>query len=137
MSLRVRRPKGLERRHSEAHHAAGLVDLAGGVPAAHGEDTRRRQALEEDPPGLDRVEAVLRQGEGAGARGRPGVDQAHLDDVEGALGAGEPASRLIDLEGEAGLPTDGGVVREAPGQQVDEDRVDLDADHFGDTEQAR
>ena len=95
---------GLKRRRREAHHAAGLVDLAGRVPAADREHARRRQALQEDLPGLDRVEAVLRQREGAGARGGPGVDQAHLDDVEGALGTGKPASRLVDLEGDARQP---------------------------------
>ena len=69
------------------------------------------QTLKEDPPSLDGVETVLRQGEGAGSGGGPGVDQTHLDDVEGAISTGKPASRLVDLEGEAGLTADGGVIR--------------------------
>ena len=87
-----------QRRDGKADQTPGLVHFAGRIPAAHREQAVRIEPAEKALPGLDRVEAVLGQREGAGARRRPGVDQAHLYDVEGAWRACEPAACLVDLE---------------------------------------
>ena len=76
-----------ECRDAKADQSPGLVHLAGRVPAAHREQAARVEPIEKALPGLNRIETVLRESEGAGSRRRPGIDQAHLDDIEGARGA--------------------------------------------------
>src|SRR5919199_5214074 len=78
-------------------------------------------------PTFNGVEPVLREREGTGPRCRPGIHQAHFDQVEPFLCAGEPAARLIDEEtcsGDVGQPV---VVAELSGQPPDENRIELDA----------
>src|SRR5262245_35711695 len=68
-------------RDGKADHSAGLVHFATRVPAAHREQAVRVEPAEKALPGLDRVKTVFREREGAGAGRRPGIDEAHLDDV--------------------------------------------------------
>src|SRR3954447_7591141 len=135
MSLCIADPEILKRRDRQADHAPRLVDLAGPMPAVYREDAVRIQSFEEDPPSLQGIEPVLGQRERASSGGRPGVDQAHLDDVEGSTGAGKPAPRLINREGDPGLARDNCVVCEAAREEIDKDRFDLNADYFGETKQ--
>ena len=55
----------------QAHHAPGLLDLAGRVPAAHGEHAIGRQPLEEDAPGLARCRGRSRSRSRRPRRSRP------------------------------------------------------------------
>ena len=87
-------------------------------------------------PGLDGVKTILREREGAGARRRPGIDQAHLDDIEGAPGACKPAARLVDLELHPIQRRDRRIAGKLALQDVDDDRIDLDARHIPQPEEA-
>ena len=85
-------------RHGKADQSPGLVHFARRIPAAHREQAVHIEPTEKAPPCLDRIKAVLGEREGAGTRRRPGIDQAHLDDIERAWCACKPAARLVDLE---------------------------------------
>ena len=123
-------------RDGQADHSAGLVHFAKRVPAAHGEQAVRVEPAKKALPGLDRVKTVLREREGAGARRRPGIDEAHLDDVEEARRARKPAACLVHFELHAIQCRDRGVVGKAALQEIDDDRVDLDARHIPYAEEA-
>ena len=83
-----------ERAHGERHQPLDLAVRVPEIPAAHRHDARGGEVIEKHAPGFQGVERVLRQREAARVRGRPGVDQAHLDDVEALGMAREPAARL-------------------------------------------
>jgi hypothetical protein len=69
---------------TSVHQSPGLVHFARRIPAAHCEQAVRIEPTEKAPPCLDRLKTVLSEREGAGTRRRPGIDQAHLDDIESA-----------------------------------------------------
>ena len=121
----------------QADDTAELDRRARRVPTGHREQAVRRERREKGLPALDGIEPVLREREGAGAGGRPGVDHAHLDQVEFLLGPREPAPAVVDHEaharkvGDAGISPQLGRVRE----EVDEDRIELDAGDVAESEQ--
>src|SRR5439155_13217773 len=94
------------------------------------------QRTDKVAPSLDRVEAVFRQRIGPDPGRSPGIDHAHLDEVETLFRAGEPAARFIDMKmkagqlGQSGEPGKGLPLR----QQVDEDRVELDPGDIAEAE---
>src|SRR4029078_11574645 len=87
-----------KRRDGKADQSPGLVHFARRIPAAHREQAVRIEPLEKAPPCLDRIKDVLCEREGSRTRRRPGIDQAHLDDIERVWCACKPAARLVDLE---------------------------------------
>src|ERR1700735_2593580 len=95
----------------KAEPSSGLVHFARRIPAAHREQAVRIEPTEKAPPCLDRIKAILSEREGAGTRRCPGVDQAHLDDIERAWCACKPAARLVDLELDPIQYPDRGIVR--------------------------
>ena len=121
---------------AKADQSPGLVHFARRVPAAHREQAAWVEPTEKALPGLDRVKTILREREGAGARRRPGIDEAHLDDIEGARCARKPAARLVDFELHSIQCRDRGVIGKATLQDVDDDRIDLDARHVTQAEEA-
>src|SRR5262245_47257489 len=129
MSLRFGHAKPQEGGDTQAQQATRFGGVLGLVPTTNGVHATRGQAAEKMPPRFDRIEAVLAEGEGPGARGCPGVDQTHLNDVERLVGAGKPAAALIDDQLDPVEAIKPGEVCEARfrGQELDEDRVDLDA----------
>ena len=82
------------------------------------------------------IAAVLGEREGSGTRRRPGIDQAHLDDIESAWCACKPAARLVDLELHPIQYRDRCIVRKVMLQDVDDDRIDLDACYVTNAEEA-
>src|SRR3954454_448219 len=78
-------------------------------------------------PAFNSVETVLRERECTSPGGRPGVDQAHFDQVEPFLCASEPAARLVHEEMGSGNIGQLVVVAKLPSQPLDEDRIELDA----------
>ena len=123
-------------RNGKADQSPGLVHFTGRVPAAHREQPVGIKPIEKALPCLDRVETILREREGAGSRRRPGIDEAHLDDIEGAWCARKPAARLVDLELHPIQCRDRCIVGKVMLQDVDDDRIDLDARHVTQTEEA-
>src|SRR3984957_19944740 len=107
-------------RDGEAHQSPGLIHFARRVPAAHSEQPVRIEPTEKAPPRLDRIKAILSEREGAGTRRRPGIDQAHLDDIERAWCARNPAARLVDLELHPIQYPDRGIVRKVVLQDLDD-----------------
>ena len=92
--------------------------------------------MEECSPAFEGVEAVFAEAEGSCSGGGPGVDHAHLDEVEFFVGAGEPTAGVVDVELEVG---DGAEVAEVAedgvaGVEVDEDGIEFDAGDVGDAE---
>src|SRR5580704_12844481 len=67
--------------------------------------------------------AVLGEREGAGTRRRPGIDQAHLNDIESAWCACKPAPRPAALELHPIQYRDRCIVRKVMLQDVDDDRI--------------
>ena len=126
-----------QRGDGQADDAAELDRRTRRVPPGHGEQAVRRERREKSLPALDRIEPVLREREGAGAGGRPGVDHAHFDQVEFLRGPREPAPTVVDHEaharevGNAGVGAQLGGIRE----QVDEDGIELDAGDVAEPEQ--
>jgi hypothetical protein len=123
-------------RNGKANQSPGLVHFARRIPAAHREQAVRIEPTEKAPPCLDRIKAILSEREGAGTRRRPGIDQAHLDDIERAWCACKPAARLVDLELHPIQYRDRCIVRKVMLQDVDDDRIDLDACYVTDAEEA-
>src|SRR4029079_3667525 len=74
--------------------------------------------------------------EAASTRRRPGIDQAHLDNIERVWCACKPAARLVDLELHPIQYRDRCIVRKVMLQDVDDDRIDLDACYVTDAEEA-
>ena len=52
----------------------------------------------EDPPSVDRVKGVFREGHGASGCCGPGVDQRGLYEIEAFVGARQVATSLIGME---------------------------------------
>ena len=123
-------------RDGKADQSPGLVHFARRIPAAHRKQAVRIEPTEKAPPCLDRIKTVLGEREGAGTRRRPGIDQAHLDDIESAWCACKPAARLVDLELHPIQYRDRCIVRKVMFQDVDDDRIDLDACHVTQAEEA-
>ena len=74
---------GVEQRGCcQADHASGLVHVARAVPAADREHAIIVDGPEKGAPAFQRIEAVFAQAEGTGAGRCPGVDHAHLHQVE-------------------------------------------------------
>ena len=107
------------------------------MPTGYGEQAIRIQCREKCLPALDGIEPVLRERKCAGAGGGPGIDHAHFDQVELLLGPREPAPAVVDHEahsrevGDASVGAQLGRIRE----EVDEDRIELDAGNVAEPEQ--
>ena len=123
-------------RDGKADQSPGFVHFARCIPAAHRKQAVRIDPTEEALPCLHSIKAVLSEREGAGTRRRPGIDQAHLDDIERAWCACKPAARLVDLELYPIQYRDRCIVRKVVLQDVDDDRIDLDACHVTQAEEA-
>jgi len=76
------------------------------------------------------IEAVLRQGERAGAAGGPGVDQRRLNDVVAAGAALDKATRVGHNRLNVGPAVEvAGELGERPAHGLDDRRIDLDGRH--------
>src|SRR6476620_7018225 len=123
-------------RDGKADQSPGLVHLARRIPAAHREQAVRIEPTEKALPSLDCLQTVLGEREGTGTRRRPGIDQAHLDDIERTWCACKPTARLVDLELHPIQYRDRCIVRKVVLQDGDDDRIDLDAGHVTQAEEA-
>src|SRR5262245_40971954 len=83
---------------AKADQSAGLVHFARRVPAAHREQAAWSKPTKKKLPGLDGVKTGLGEREGAGPCRRPGINEAHLDDIEGVRCARKPAACLVHFE---------------------------------------
>ena len=102
MRFRVRHAAQTQAGDGQAQKPCGFTDVVGIVPSRHGEHTPRGQRVQKVLPALYRVEPVFGERVRACAGGGPGVDQAHLDEIELVARAREPASPLIHVKAHAG-----------------------------------
>ncbi|HTY18304.1 MAG TPA: hypothetical protein VMH82_11305 [Myxococcota bacterium] len=126
----IRRARLAQRLRGQGEQPLGLGGLSRQVPARERDEPVRGEPREEDLPRLGRVERVLREDEGAGGSRRPGVDERHLDQVDGLLEPRDVAPRLVVDEAHARVAVEvAGEVAEAPVQRVEQVGVDLDTQH--------
>ena len=86
----------------QADHASGFIHIAGAVPAADREHTLIVDCPEKGAPPLKRIKAVFAEAEGAGAGRRPGINHAHLHQIEFFFRTRKPAACIVDMQLEIG-----------------------------------
>ena len=127
------------RANRERDHAARLVDVTGVVPSAHREHAAIGEPARERAPALERIQAVLGKRERPGAGGGPGVDHAHLDQIERSIRRRKPRPRIVDVQRQARhrAQVRERRVKRIAQVQVDEDAIQFDAGDRLDAEQMR
>jgi len=118
-------PPAQQRHRGERNQPVGFRKRLRRVPARNAEQAIRIQMIEENLPAFDGVQAILREGEGAGAG--PGVDQRHLDHIVAFLRAREVGPRLVVDEPDLPLVRELRELAAVPGQHLQRRRVDFDS----------
>ncbi len=127
---------GLEQgRRPEGNEAVDLGGEPVEVPPRERQDAAGGEAVEEGPPGLDRVEGVLGEDIGPCRAGGEGVDERDLDDVEATVEPRDVAPRLVVDESHRRAAVEvSGVGAEGAVDRIEDRFVDLDGDHLALTE---